>query len=107
MKDVGEKTLIAAMSELTEVMNKNVKAVDRLEKLMVDTACVMAKLADSVTRLKWTIEEREKQEEKRKGRRKIESEKRRGDVMKGGGEMTGGVGENQDIGMMTRRTAGN
>lgn len=56
VKNVGEKTLIAVMSELTGVMNKNVKAVDRLEKLMVDTACVMAKLADSVTRLKWTIE---------------------------------------------------
>ena len=76
VKDVGEKTLIAAMTELTGVMNKNVKAVDRLEKLMVDTACVMAKLADSVTRLKWTIEEREKQEEKREEKREEEDRKR-------------------------------
>ena len=76
VKDVGEKTLIAVMSELMGVMNKNVKAVDRLEKLMVDTACVMAKLADSVTRLKWTIEEREKQEEKREEKREEEDRKR-------------------------------
>ena len=47
VKDVGEKTVISLMSELAEVMDKNVKATDRFEKLMVDQTCVMSKLADS------------------------------------------------------------
>ena len=43
---------------------------------------MIAELADSVFRLKWTVEDKEAQEGKRKEKRTIKSEKRRGDVMR-------------------------
>ena len=76
VKDVCEKNLIAVLGQLTEAVNRNTKAVSRMEKLYVDNACLLAKVSDAVTRLKWTMEEREKQEEKREERRQEDDRRR-------------------------------
>ena len=60
VKNVCEKNLIAVLGQLTEAVNRNTKAVSRIETLYVDNACLLAKVLDAVTRLKWTMEEREK-----------------------------------------------
>ena len=76
VKNVCEKNLIAVLGQLTEAVNRNTKAVSRMEKLYVDNACLLAKVSDAVTRLKWTMEEREKQEEKREERRQEDDRRR-------------------------------
>ena len=57
-------------------MNKNVSQMKRMEKLMIDNSCMMAKVADTMTRLQWSIEAREKNYERREGKRQEYAERR-------------------------------
>lgn len=59
---VTQATVVLAVGDLTEMIRKNVAALDRMERFMVDHTCVMAKLADSVVRLNRAMEEHHRQE---------------------------------------------
>ena len=75
VRDMSERTLVEVVGKLTEVIEKNNRALRRMEDLMVDNTCVMAKVVEAMTRLKRTIEESERQE--RREERRHEYEERR------------------------------
>lgn len=62
IEKVTQATVVLAVGDLTEMIRKNVAALDRMERFMVDHTCVMAKLADSVVRLNRAMEEHHRQE---------------------------------------------
>ena len=79
VRDMSERTLVEVVGKLTEVIEKNNRAVRRMEDLTVDHTCVMAKVVDAMARLKRTIEESERQErreERRAAERRREDERR-------------------------------
>ena len=58
----------------------------RMEELIIDSSCMMAKIAGTMTRLQWDMEAREKNEERREGKRQeyeeIRDEERKRDVVR-------------------------
>ena len=75
-QEVAEFSLIDAMIKLTDAVNKSSSQMKRMEELIIDNTCMMAKITDTMTRLQWGMEAREKNEERREGKRQEYEERR-------------------------------
>ena len=75
-QEVAEFSLIDAMIKLTDAVNKSSSQMKRMEELIIDNTCMMAKMTDTMTRLQWGMEAREKNEERREGKRQEYEERR-------------------------------
>ena len=85
-QEVAEFSLIDAMIKLTDAVNKSSSHMKRMEELIIDNTCMMAKMTDTMTRLQWVMETREKNEERREGKRQeykeTRDEERKREVMR-------------------------
>ena len=76
--DIGQVAngLQEALQKLTGVMEKFAKANERMEKALVENTCMVSKAVDAISRLKKTMEEHERSEQRKEERRE-EAERRR------------------------------
>ena len=90
-----------ALQKLTGVMEKFAKSKERVEKALVENTCMVSKAVDAISRLKKTMEDHERSEQRKDAERRQQSEERRpgkgrerriGSVRKGDGSMRDGRG---------------
>ena len=74
-EEITEFSLIDAMTS-QQKQSKKVSQMKRMEELIIDSSCMMAKMAGTMTRLQWDMEAREKNEERREGKRQEYEETR-------------------------------
>ena len=72
---IAEQTLLSTLQQLKTTMDSSVKAVEQVEKIIIDNNCLMSKMIGTMQHLANTIEDRDK--EKRREERLREMERNR------------------------------
>ena len=65
---IAEQTLLSTLQQLKTTMDSSVKAVERVEKIIIDNNCLMSKMIGTMQHLANTIEDRDKEERRREER---------------------------------------
>ena len=65
---IAEQPLLSTLQQLKTTMDSSVKAVERVEKIIIDNNCLMSKMIGTMQHLANTIEDRDKEERRREER---------------------------------------
>ena len=65
---IAEQTLLSTLQQLKTTMDSSVKAVEQVEKIVIDNNCLMSKMIGTMQHLANTIEDRDKEEKRREER---------------------------------------